>query len=90
MALAIAHRTDFGVDATYWRVGSYEVDLLGQKIRLMMIGYFDLAAFEAGAKPMAAVPMEFDGEHFQPEPKMKELEALAMVAPGWAGAAKVA
>ena len=52
MALAKTISTQFGVDSTYWNIGSINEDFKNKSIEVVMFGYISQAIRLANAEPV--------------------------------------
>ncbi len=64
MALIKRIPTDFGIAAEYWSILSLEMNRVQRAVQVTMAGYADEAARRDGHRPLAVVPLAFDGDHF--------------------------
>jgi hypothetical protein len=80
MALVKELDTQFGVPASYWRIGMIQVDFNAGTTRVGLLGYADEAARRAGAKPLAGRQAEIDsalGDRGVIYGKIKEAELFS-------------
>ncbi len=52
MALKISKETALGVNATYWRIPSYQIDFDGKEFSCLLKGYIDEGKYLQGASPL--------------------------------------
>lgn len=76
MALIKAIETDFGVDATYWNIGSYQDDFRGQGATLWLFGYSSQEARHSGAQPLASRTITIAGEDYTSDRTRPDLYAF--------------
>lgn len=98
MALSISKETEYGVDVTYWRITTFEVDLRARWCRIRLGGWPSEAERLADNAPLSTAPFEWDGDSFPltgPDDPMPiaSLTALLYQAikqrPGWEAATDV-
>ncbi len=65
MAIQKAIQTNFGVEATYWRVMHLDIQVHNLYIGLRFHGWVDQAAADAGKEPLEFKSMQFTGQEFQ-------------------------
>ena len=86
MALSISIPTEFGVPATYWRLGEYH-EVFGVRGVAVMHGFFDVSS--AGETPLAAMSFEITGDEYIPEMDRAAIYAAAKLRTEFSGAQDV-
>lgn len=86
MALSKAFVTNFGVTALYWKIANVTEDFIANTMKIVMAGYVSAEARQAGAQPLAAMPVELAGEGYTPERDRAALYAVLKTSPQWADA----
>lgn len=64
MALKINKPSEFGVDATYWRVMETNINWAEQKAHVTIAGYLTKKARTNGSQPLISYSMDWQGEEF--------------------------
>lgn len=95
MALLLAKPTEYGVDVSYWKLESCEINVLTRACRATLAGWTNEAARLAGNEPLARVPFDWDGASFPlsgPDDPMPIATLVGLLyqgikaRPGWEGA----
>ena len=86
MALLLSKPTQFGVDATYWRIIFVQIDFGSNRMAVAMAGYVNQAAREAGLDPITQEQVAFEAEAFIPEPSRTAVYSAVQMATEWQGA----
>lgn len=73
MALKKSVNTDYGVEATYWNIGSYQEDFKNKTADITMHGYATEKARKEEKQPMAAWQYRFTGESYVPDRNRDEI-----------------
>lgn len=91
MAMQISKPSNYGVNATYWRIEGGTIDYGSMVLRINVAGYLDAAARDAGKAPLAFESVAWSGVDFPDvaEPTRVALYTKLMAMPEWAGAVEV-
>lgn len=83
MALNISRPTSFGVDATYWRIISAQIDFGKNRMAIFMAGYTSEEARDAGAAPLVQEQVDFIAESFIPDATRSVVYDALKTLPDW-------
>jgi lysozyme family protein len=86
MALSISISTEFGVPATYWRLGEYN-EVFGERGIAVMHGFFD--ADSTAGSPLTTRAFEISGDQYTPEMDRAAIYAFAKLSDEFSGAQDV-
>ena len=64
MALAKVIATQFGVDSTYWNIGSINEDFKNKKLEVIIYGYVSKEARDNNSEPVGWNNLYFDGDNY--------------------------
>lgn len=64
MALSKVLPTDFGIDATYWKIVDLNINWLSRETHISLLGWSDKVSREAGRKELARKIFSFSGDDF--------------------------
>lgn len=86
MALSISMPSDYGVDATYWKIGSYSEDFKGRAGELVLYGYATLAARQSDKQPIMTAKMQISGASYSEDDTREQLYNKIKLMQEWSGA----
>ena len=64
MALSKVLPTDFGIDATYWKIVDLNINWLSREAHISLLGWSDKVSRELGKKELSRKIFSFYGEEF--------------------------
>lgn len=86
MALLKAIPSDFGVDATYWKIGAVNEDFTGGSKEVFVFGYANKAARTDGKAPLGHAKIILGGTDYAPDEDRTALYARIKELDAWSGA----
>lgn len=86
MGLQKTITSDYGADATYWNIGSYQEDFKGKGAQVTLYGYMNKEMRDAGKQPLSAANIQFTGEKYIVNATREQIYELIKLLPEYADA----